>query len=114
MWFTERVMKISAEKRAYWEKHLSGWKHSGLTQKDYCKREHLAYGSFKSWRNQLTEATRSAKPGFIDVTSVEPEKISSNVLVLQISLANGSRIGVNAEASPFIVEQVLKLTGSVL
>jgi hypothetical protein len=41
-------MKISAERRAYWEKHLADWKSSGLTQKDYCTRENLTYGSFKA------------------------------------------------------------------
>ena len=40
-------MKISAERRAYWEKHLADWKSSGLTQKDYCTRENNMQIKFK-------------------------------------------------------------------
>ena len=104
-------MKVSAERRAYWEKHLNDWKNSGLTQKNYCSREGLSYGSFKSWRGQLLEQTCSKAPSFIEAQPVEPEKSSHNALVLQISLANGSRIGVSAQASSGIIEQVLVLTG---
>ena len=104
-------MSISAEKRAYWEKHLGDWKSSGLTQKDYCKREGLTYGSFKSWRSQLIEKTDFPAPGFVEAAPVEPEKTSHNALVLQISLANGSRIGVTGQAPSDVVRQVLELTG---
>ena len=107
-------MEISVEKRAYWEKHLNDWKNSGLTQKDYCSRENLTYGSFKNWRSQLIANTRLQAPSFIEATPVEPEKSPSNALVLQISLANGSRIGVSAQASPEMIEQVLTLTGRAL
>jgi hypothetical protein len=104
-------MRVTAEKQAYWEKHLADWKCSGLTQKDYCKREKLAYGSFKSWRSQLLESRHVQTPNFIEATPEEPEKSSSNALILQISLANGSRIGVNAQTSVEIVKHVLALTG---
>jgi hypothetical protein len=106
-------MKVSAEKRTYWEKHLAAWKSSGLTQKNYCSREGLAYGSFKSWRGQLLEKAFPQAPSFIEAQPVKSEKSPSNALVLQISLVNGSRIGVSAQASSKIIEQVLELTGSV-
>lgn len=104
-------MSISAEKRAYWEQHLNTWKNSGLTQKDYCKREGLAYGSFKNWRSQLIEKSDVPAPRFVEATPVEPEKALHNALVLQISLANGSRIGVTGQASSDVVRQVLEMTG---
>jgi hypothetical protein len=105
-------MKDAAERRAHWEKQVSKWMQSGLTQKDYCKREGITYGSFKNWRSQLIDKAFLQAPSFVEATPVEPEKSSSNALVLQISLANGSRIGVSAQASSRIVEQVLALTGS--
>tara|TARA_R100001591_G_scaffold106111_1_gene114416 strand:- start:1006 stop:1329 length:324 start_codon:yes stop_codon:yes gene_type:complete len=106
-------MSISAEKRAYWEQHLNTWKNSGLTQKDYCKREGLTYGSFKSWRSQLIDKNDLPAPRFVEATPVESEKPSHNALVLQISLANGSRIGVTGQASSDVVRQVLELTGKI-
>jgi hypothetical protein len=104
-------MKVSSEKRVYWEQHLANWQSSGLTQKNYCIREGLAYGSFKSWRGQLSEKPCPQTPRFIEATCVEPEKSVSTALVLQISLANGSRIGVSGQASSEVIEQVLTLTG---
>lgn len=106
-------MSISADKRAYWEKHLDAWKESGLTQKDYCKQKGLTYGSFKNWRSQLIEKSDFPAPRFVEATPVEPEKSLHNALVLQISLANGSRIGVTGQASSDVVRQVLELTGKV-
>ena len=107
-------MKISAEKRAYWKKHISDWERSGLTQKVYCSREGLTYGSFKSWRSQLLEKTCSQAPSFVEATPIGPEKSSHNALVLQISLANGARIGVSAQASDKIIGHVLTLAGKAL
>lgn len=106
-------MKLSLEKQAYYEKHLSDWKRSGLTQKDYCRQEKIAYGSFKSWRSKLTKKDYIDTPSFIEAKPVVSDNSSNNVLVLQISLENGSRIGVSAQASAEIVEQVLKLLRNV-
>lgn len=102
-------MKISEQKRAYYEKHLAAWKRSGLTQRAYCQQESIAYGTFKSWGNQLRSASKPLQ--FVEATAVEAEPAASHGLVLQISLANGSRIGVSAQASQVVVEQVLKLVG---
>jgi hypothetical protein len=107
-------MKVSAARRAYWEKHVSDWEQSGLTQKAYCSREGLTYGSFKNWRSQLIDKACPQTPSFVEASSVEPEKSLSNALVLQISLSNGSRIGVCAQASDKIIGHVLTLAGKAL
>ena len=106
-------MKVSEENRANWEQHLKSWQSSGLTQKAYCIREGLAYSSFNKWRSRVQNKPCPQTPSFIEATPVEPEKSPSNALVLQISLANGSRIGVSAQASSGMIEQVLALTGRV-
>jgi hypothetical protein len=107
-------MKVSAKRRAYWEKNVCDWKQSGLTQKDYCKREGLTYGSFKNWRSQLIDKAFPQTPSFVEASAVEPEKSLSNALVLQISLANGARIGVSAQASDKMIAHVLALAGKAL
>jgi len=105
-------MSFSEKKRAYYEKHLAAWKRSGLTQRAYCQQESIAYGSFKSWGNQLRSESKPLQ--FVEATTVESEPPSGHGLVLHISLANGSRIGVSAQASHVVVEQVLKLAGGSL
>lgn len=104
-------MKPLEEKRIYWKKHQAAWEYSGLTQRDYCARENIAYGSFKKWRNRLRPKTAAQSPGFVEVCPVDSEKSGSNALILQISLSNGTRIAVSAQASTGVVEQVLKVAG---
>lgn len=105
-------MRITAEKRAYWESHLAAWKRSGLTQRAYCQRESIAYGSFKNWRSQLLGNPKSLS--FVEATPLETEQPSPHALVLQISLANGSRIGVSGQASSEVIQQALNLAGGLL
>jgi hypothetical protein len=104
-------MNISSDKRSYYEKHVTAWEQSDLTQKEYCIQANIAYGSFKDWRSKL-EKSQVQKPNFVETKAIGSEKASSNTLVLQISLPNGARIGISAQASPSMVEQVLKLIGS--
>ena len=104
-------MKVSEEKRIYWERHLASWQSSGLTQKDYCIREGLAYSSFNKRHSQTKNKPCLQASSFIEATPVEPEKSVSTALVLQISLANGSRIGVSGQATSKMIEQVLTLAG---
>lgn len=104
-------MKISESKIAYWEEHLSGWAKSGISQKKYCEREGIAYGSFTTWRSRLNQANSPQVPSFIEAATIESERPLSNALVLQISLANGSRIGISAQASSNLIEQVLIIAG---
>jgi hypothetical protein len=108
---SEDLMKVSEEKRANWEQHLKSWQSSGLTQKDYCIREGLAYSSFNKQRSRVQNKAYPQAPRFIEATPMEPKNSSNTALVLQISLANGARIGVSAQASSEMIEQVLTLTG---
>lgn len=41
------------EKSAYWRQHVESWKNSGLSQRDYCNQNALAFSSFGYWRNRL-------------------------------------------------------------
>ena len=41
------------EKSAYWQQHFDSWKNSGLSQRDYCTQNALAFSSFGYWRNRL-------------------------------------------------------------
>ncbi len=101
------------EKRAYYEQHVSAWQNSGLTQKTYCQQANIGYGGFKNWRKHLS-ASQDKAPEFIAVESSGVSSTTDNALVLQVSLSNGTRIGVSRQASEMVIEQVLKLAGGLL
>lgn len=37
-----------------WQKHISDWKNSGLTQIEFCKTNNLKVHNFTYWKKQLT------------------------------------------------------------
>lgn len=92
--------------------HVLAWEASNLSQKAYCQRESLSYNSFVYWRCQLK--TSMQKPSFIEVKTPAPLVATNNALVLQISLLNGTRIGISAQASMALITQVLAVVGGTV
>lgn len=114
-------MKVTEAKRSYYEKHVLGWQSSGLSQEEYCRQHGVVYNSFKNWRAYLGQSKPKASR-FVEakIAKVEKKHLNEatqeieNAVILQISLANGSRIGVSAKASSVVIEQVLKVAGGLL
>ena len=53
---------------AHWLEVFFDWKHSGLTQAEFCKQWHMNYGQFSAWRSRLIaqgviERAPPAQPG---------------------------------------------------
>ena len=71
----------SKTKATYWQKHLSHWQKSGLTQKDYCTQHTLKQANFSDWRKRLTTPATPNK--LIPLTLTHP----SNARVV-ISIAS--------------------------
>ncbi len=45
----------SKERERYWQAHVSAWRRSGLTQREYSKRQGLSEWSFSSWKRRLAK-----------------------------------------------------------
>ncbi len=41
------------EKNRLWQKHLGDWKRGGLTQAEYCRRNHLDPKNFIYWKKKI-------------------------------------------------------------
>jgi hypothetical protein len=65
-----------AERQRYWQEHIERWRSSGMTQKDYCRKNGLKWSTFHYWRKRLQE-------------------LSSPVSLIQVALSpgRGSRVG---------------------
>jgi hypothetical protein len=59
-----------AQRRRYWQEHVERWHSSGMTQKDYCRKNRLKWSAFYYWRKRLQE-------------------LSAPVSLVQVSLAAG-------------------------
>ena len=76
------------EKRQFWEDHVQGWQHSGLTQAEYCRQNNLKNHRWWYWRKRISH------PPETDVTFVPLNFSSSKLSRISISVVtpNGYRI----------------------
>ena len=47
-------------KERLWRQRLRRWLRSGLTGRDFCRREHLPEGSFYAWKREIAKRDREA------------------------------------------------------
>jgi len=66
--------------REFWAHHVRGWRASGLTQVQYCRRHGLSKGTLGYWASTLSKAQASGS-GLVEVghAQVEPERRRSPI-----------------------------------
>lgn len=102
-------MRSSVKKRAYYEEHIEGWHHSGLSRIQYCKQANISYGAFKYWLSKLN-GSDDFKTQFVEAKCSGAQDFGA---ILQISLPNGVRIGLSSTKSDVLLEHVLKFAGQL-
>ena len=75
---------ISKSKQKYWQKHLTSWSESGLSQKHYCEQQLLALSTFCHWKNKLAYNS--------DKTTFYPLAVSSVVAPVEDTSNSGLRL----------------------
>ncbi len=55
------------QKEKLWAARIDEWKRSGLSQRQYCKENHLAIATFGWWRKRLKTQEGGYAPGFIEI-----------------------------------------------
>jgi len=58
---SKRITKRDTGRATYWQKHVSKWSKSGLTQTEYCRRHKLSTARFSGWKGQLLGRTKTHK-----------------------------------------------------
>ena len=57
------------ERREYWTGQVRQWRESGLTQREYCKREGTSIERFGAWKRRLDRENQSETRGLVAVPS---------------------------------------------
>jgi len=65
---------------AFWQKHISQWSKSGLTQAEYCRRNNLSAATFYWWKGELmrklkTQKDSSTSMKFVELCGVPPTHV---------------------------------------
>ncbi|MBK1646927.1 IS66 family insertion sequence hypothetical protein [Thiocapsa imhoffii] len=98
--------------RTEWQRLVSGWPRSGLTQDEYCARQGISVGSLQRWRNifaqEVTSQAGEATPvsEFMPVTLVGEASAMSRA-DLTLVLTDGLRVEVGERCSVETLKRVL-------
>lgn len=71
--------------REFWAGHVKGWRASGLTQQQYCRRHRLLKGTLGYWASRLSKS-KAAAVALVEIgrTEIKPEGRRSPIeLVVQ-------------------------------
>ena len=101
-----------SEREQFWRRHLAWQRSSGLSIREYCRRQGFSEPSFYSWRKILLERdhrhTPPAAPAFLPVAVVDTPTQSHNPPI-DIQLASGCRIRIRPGCDRGLLADVLTL-----
>lgn len=102
------MSQVSLGKEQFWSGHLSGWRSSGLSRREYCAREKLAVSTLGYWQRRLRGKAKpvEAVAGLTLVpVQVEKEKAAASWVLRS---PGGWSLELPATVSAGLVAQVLK------
>ena len=100
--------KGKTSRAAYWQKHISQWSKSGLTQAGYCRRNNLSAAAFHWWKGHLRKkaevqkgfSAKRQKPDppaammqFVEVHGVSPAHVGGESYEVMLSRGRTIRVG---------------------
>jgi transposase-like protein len=71
-------------KEAYWRKVLKQFSASGLSVREFCKREQLTESAFYAWRRTIGERDDNAQPAFVPAV-VTKEAASESSIAIELA-----------------------------
>jgi hypothetical protein len=84
-------------KRIFWQNHLEEYRKSGLSQREYCKKEGLCLSSLGNWKRKLTKPGMKEYP-FVEIgQAVEGKKKS---VVIEIIITEKLRLRTDEDVNP--------------
>lgn len=64
-------------KARQWQSVISQWEHSGLSQREFCRRREVSLSALRYWRHRLSEALRERDANFIQVAKTGAVNLES-------------------------------------
>ena len=86
--------KTSAEKTSFWRAHIRAWARSGLSIKEYCRRQNISHHAFGYWKKKLLKNGGGEAAG---VTAIEVARVNcgtGNGYEMRVRLRSGHEIEV--------------------
>lgn len=91
-------------KKDFWEKHISAWKNSGLSQAEYCRKHGIHIKAFGYQKRRTAEAARPLQIIPVPQTVLTTESESRACKPIKLGVPGGFQI----EIEPDFCQQTLK------
>lgn len=103
------VSRYINEDESYWKNHLSRFRLSGLSRKEYCRQNGIGYDRFGYWMDKLTAPQEQVSSKQLLPVQIKPEqKVSDSGSLFSVVLKNGCILQIhNSEALSIILEKLL-------
>jgi hypothetical protein len=113
--------KTKTSRAAHWQKHISRWSKSGLTQAEYCRRNRLSAAAFHWWKGHLRKKAevqtslsankqqRSGSPNtmqFVEVHGVSPAHVGRGG-TYEVVLSRGRAIRVGRDFDSDVLKRLI-------
>ena len=103
--------KKKTSRAVYWQKHISQWSESGLTQAEYCRRNKISAAAFHWWKGQLRKKSKAQKnPStsmqFVEVHGVPPIHAGRGE-TYEVVLSRGRAIRVGSDFDSDILKRLI-------
>jgi hypothetical protein len=103
--------KKKTSRAPYWQKHISQWSESSLTQAEYCRRNELSAAAFHWWKRHLRKKSNTQKDSSTPMQFVEVQCIPTAHTVrgetYEILLSQGRAIRVCRDFDTDVLKRLI-------
>ena len=90
---------MRSERAEYWQRHIDGWRASGMSGRAYCIEAGVSLSRFYKWRRRLGRAPTR--------TALVPVELAAEPGTVRIVIGQEAEIVVAADSSPAALEVAL-------
>jgi len=103
--------KKKTSRAVYWQKHISQWSKSGLTQAEYCRRNEISAAAFHWWKRHLRKKSKTQKDSstsmqFVEVHGVPPTHAGRSE-TYEVLLSRGWAIRVGSDFDSDVLKRLI-------
>jgi len=118
----KRKSIAGSDKRSRWQCHIEAWRQSGLSQRDYCQRNHLGCSQFSYWKKILKDEGVEDSLVFVPVplanhdhAVIAPEdSVSNRSPELTVRLLSGIGVEIHGKFDSAVLTQIVVALGGKL
>jgi hypothetical protein len=108
--------KGKTSRAVYWQKHISKWSESGLSQAEYCRQNNLSAAAFHWWKGELRRKSKTQKDSsismqFVEVCGVPPARAGRDD-TYEVVLSRGRTIRVDRDFDSDVLKRLIAVVES--